>query len=118
MKRKELPSLNGAGWITRRNHFNLTKVQLKHLKTINWLLDGPLRSGRSYVLAVAYVMKAINHPNTWITVHDHYDCRQSDYIQMDTINQLLRTFLTEKHFKIEIRRIDNSFKITQKTGRQ
>ena len=50
----------------------LSTDQKEHLKTAQWLVnDGPRISGRSYVLAMAFLRKAI-HTNQKVFVYDHF----------------------------------------------
>jgi hypothetical protein len=50
----------------------LTPAQLAHLPSLRWLLaDGHRRSGRTFLLAWAFIDKALEHPSRDVQVFDH-----------------------------------------------
>lgn len=50
----------------------LSKDQQKKFEVIQWLTDpmGPRGSGRSYLLALSFVMHSLKY-RTWVTIFDH-----------------------------------------------
>ena len=42
-----------------------------HLEHLNWLLDGARRSGRTYLLAIAFIEHAMRSNGMWIVPFDH-----------------------------------------------
>lgn len=66
----------------------LTKEQMIHYRSIMWLIsEGPRASGRTYLLAIAYISKAMMNPNMRVSVKDHGDC--SDRNLMEQIKNIL-----------------------------
>ena len=49
----------------------LTKLQLKHFDSIKWLYNEDRREGKSYLLALIFIQKAIRTGN-WVTPKDHF----------------------------------------------
>jgi len=52
----------------------LRKDQERYSHALTWLFDDTIktkRTGRTHLLAVTFIKKAINHPNTWVQVFDH-----------------------------------------------
>ena len=51
----------------------LTPEQKKHFVTIEWLInfEENMRMGRTYLLSIAFVKRAIKYPDRWIGVFDH-----------------------------------------------
>lgn len=50
----------------------LSKLQEKHLSAVRWLIaDGPKCSGRSFLMAMCFIEKAIRHPGRSINFFDH-----------------------------------------------
>jgi hypothetical protein len=49
----------------------LTPDQAQHFKSIEWLISGGRGTGRTTVLALVYIKKAIDHPNMDIRIQDH-----------------------------------------------
>lgn len=60
---------------TRNNtlHCNLTPLQELYLPAIEWLIDidSYRRQGRTYLMAVAFIMAAMKRPGMWVQVWDH-----------------------------------------------
>ena len=62
------------------NKTELTKQQTAHLRTVEWLLSDDhedIATGRSTVLAVAYINKALEYPGRRIRVVDHFPAEQA-----------------------------------------
>ena len=53
---------------------NLTKEQSKHFESVKWLLDFTtnIESGKSHVMATAFLAIAIENPREWVNVYDHF----------------------------------------------
>ncbi len=49
----------------------LTADQLRHLRTLDWLVGGARRSGRTHVMAVAIIREASRRPGTYVAIWDH-----------------------------------------------
>lgn len=50
----------------------LTKKQTEYLPVMLWLFEGPRCSGRTFLMAYAFVLTATKH-GQWVTVWDHHD---------------------------------------------
>lgn len=68
---------------------SLTKEQKQHQKSINWLLCGGSRTGRTFVLADTFLKIAFHDKDNWHYVFDHTGNEQtlkhSLIAQMETI---------------------------------
>jgi len=55
-------------------HCNLTQLQEQYLPAIEWLvnIDSYRRQGRTYLMAVAFIMAAMKRPGVMVEVWDHY----------------------------------------------
>lgn len=78
----------------------LTEQQQRAFQALRWLhSDAEIdrRTGRSYVLALAYIHQALNSPaDTWIEVEDHFHGNaQVDYQLFVTIRDVLRVYGTD-----------------------
>lgn len=53
---------------------SLTIEQQKHLNSVEWLInfDENIATGRTTVLAVAFIKRALKHSGEWVKVFDHY----------------------------------------------
>ena len=84
-------------------NMHLTKIQSQFLAGIEWLIDDDaISQGRSTVLAIAFILKAINHPQQRIRVFDHWfgDCHYSAKRMMEIIKGLIsRDKILEKDFE-------------------
>ena len=78
----------------------LSKEQEEYLKAFRWLCGGPLRTGRSYLLAVCFLEIAVLNPDQWIHPFDHVanDVHQRNI--MDTIRRIVpQSFVKVFEFK-------------------
>ncbi len=50
----------------------LTDYQLKTFDFIEWLFYGPRATGRTYLLVTLAICKALEMPNQWINIQDHF----------------------------------------------
>jgi hypothetical protein len=60
--------------------YQLTYQQFEALKALDWLFDERedlRRQGRTLVLALSYVMRALAHPGEWVVVRDHIPTLQA-----------------------------------------
>lgn len=71
--------------------FNLTETQQKHLEAIEWLLDFNIniRSGRSYLMAVAFIRMAIRHPKQRVYVYDHFPGQRDKERMLDSVRRII-----------------------------
>lgn len=72
----------------------LSNIQTAALDIIEWLIDDSIRSrqsGRSTLLAVAFIRKAIRRPKRKVVVFDHYPTMQAKESLMANIQQMIRT---------------------------
>lgn len=53
----------------------LDRKQKESLNAVGWLLYGPRGSGRSWVMACAAVVNALNNPGMTFTIYDHMGSR-------------------------------------------
>lgn len=79
---------------------NLTREQVKHLPSIEWLVADtrPDRySGRTTVLLYALILKAINNPNVYVPIIDHYPLSKLHFEV--NVGRLLKIMLQDIEFK-------------------
>lgn len=77
-------------------HCNLTPLEKEYLPAIEWLvdLDSYRRQGRTYLMAVAFIMAALKKPGMVIQVWDHAFRLARDFelgrrFILDTIERIL-----------------------------
>jgi hypothetical protein len=60
-------------------NFRLTKLQQKYLKAIEWLIspEDNRRSGRTTLMAIAFIKWALTHPERWIDIFDHFPTEEA-----------------------------------------
>lgn len=92
----------------------LTDVQKEHLRSALWLIDGNRGSGRTTVLAIAFLKKAKNNLGEWIKVFDHDAHPMSTKNMIAEIGRLFSHCFNQKRYEIEIKLCDNSFRILSK----
>jgi len=88
----------------------LTAEQKKHLVTIEWLInfEEHIRQGRTRLLAIAFIKRALMHRDEWIEVFDHYPTPQAKNILLSWIGNVIskdkelseRTEFKQSRFKI------------------
>ena len=81
------------------NGLHLTKEQHSRFSTIKWLVnDGPRGSGRTFLLALAFIEKAIDcgYP---IYIWDHYHNRESKRFLLDQISKIMQSI---DGYKLEV----------------
>jgi hypothetical protein len=83
----------------------LTDEQQKHLASINWLVSGAVGSGRSTVLAFAFLKKGMRHRGQPVHVFDHNTNRcNRDYV----LNKVLE-LAADAGVKVRVNRLYHSF---------
>lgn len=94
----------------------LTDRQLEAYNGVRFLVSGARCSGRSYLLAIAFVEHCLDHPNEWIKIFDHY----TPFDKTNMFGLISKVFngsdsLTE-HYKLEIDH-DGSMRIITKPSK-
>jgi len=80
--------------------YNLSKQQLMHLPAAEWLIAGGRRTGRSYLLAVVLIEKAIHNKGVWIEIIDHSNvCYQREHF-VTMLECLRSSVMPDKMFSI------------------
>ena len=85
----------------------LTQEQLKHFKSIRWLIGDGLACGKSTVLAMAFIDHAMKYPGQRVRVFDHkkYDNPYMDRLFLDRVMSLITNkkdfifYLTDNSFE-------------------
>ena len=87
----------------------LTEIQKKHIDAARWLfgVDGKFREGRSSLLAIVFIEKAIKEIGNWIKPIDH-----SPYDRDNLIFMILQILDTNKKIRFEYNKNRSEFKIT------
>jgi len=80
--------------------YNLSKQQLMHLPAAEWLIAGERRTGRSYLLAVVLIEKAMDNADQWIEIIDHSNgcCQRENFVAM--LAHLTSSVMPDKMFSI------------------
>lgn len=93
--------------MNKKKLFKLTDNQAEQFKVLQWLISDDEKdriTGRTTLLAMAFMQKALDNRGTWVTVFDHYPDRYSEDRMIHTITQLvpveLRDSLTINDTKI------------------
>ena len=102
-------------------NFGMTKLQKKNFEAVCWLIDGstPKKGimhtsgqGKSYLLAYAFIQKAILNPNIKIYVADHtVFINGGNYYQKffyETIKFIIQNNEYLKNERFELRLIDHT----------
>lgn len=76
----------------------LTKEQNEHLKTVEWLLGDDRASGRSTVMALAFITTAVKKPNNQIEVFDHKQFVRAREHMMLTLDRLTKEMGIREQF--------------------
>jgi len=99
-----------------------TEQQAKYLEAIEWLLDNDNKdyrqSGRSYLMACAFISIAIKNPNKWIRFFDHHRNLIADELMLKYIKSILasdkklldRAEFIDYEFRIISKEADNEIK--------
>lgn len=52
--------------------YKLTKLQKQHLSSLEWLIDDSRAAGKTFLLAVVFIKKALEYRERWIYPFDHF----------------------------------------------
>jgi len=85
---------------------SLTKEQAKHFESIQWLTNpmGPRGSGRTYLLALSFIVHSLNF-RTWVIIYDH----EYPNTKRDLVHQIERIVFGIKNIKVSFRGIHNIY---------
>lgn len=89
----------------------LTSTQKKHLKSIKWLTSHEhidIGTGRTTLLAYAFIQDAIAHPGTRVFLWNHSPMVDSKRYVMETARKMLETW-------DEFKNLDYYFKMSNMT---
>ena len=88
---------------------NLTKLQKKHFDSIKWLFDEKRAEGKTYLLAIIFIQKALR-TGMWVRPMDHFTegGERANMLLMDLIKSLIGEIISKKSL-VEFRR--NEFRI-------
>lgn len=70
----------------------LTELQQKHLASIEWLVSDNRAEGKTFLLAVAFIRKALNNLGQWVYIFDHFAEHKGG---TDNLMFLIRTVLAK-----------------------
>lgn len=91
----------------------LTPEQVKHLGTALWLIhEGSRASGRTSVLATAYLINGMHTTNRWHVIRDHYESRNSFSIIASAIENIAQEMFLSSTYTLEFDRKYNLFRVT------
>ncbi len=93
----------------------LTPTQLEHYKSIEWLVSSPRCQGKSYLLAVCFLKRAIRELGTYIKVFDHYHSYESNKRLLTTIGRIFSEQGMDKNYKFYMSPSAGTFKVDIKT---
>ena len=90
----------------------LTPDQRKHMESIMWLVSpGPVRTGRTHVLAVAFLMVAFRTRGQWVQVWDHVRRRDCNERLLQEIAMTFNKVFEQTGYKLSVSRHDLKIKI-------
>jgi len=99
----------------------LTEEQKKHFVTIEWLVnfEKNMGKGRTYLLAIAFVKRALEYQDRWIEIFDHNQNIQAKKMLLSIIYDILnedkelleKTEFKQYSFRIRNRKLALSDKI-------
>lgn len=79
----------------------LTKDQAAKYETIRWLLaDGPHGQGKSLLMALAFIDRAIDSPGLWVEIFDH---RRNYRATRSLIDNIKIIFDDSKEYRLQIK---------------
>ena len=99
--------------------YKLTKEQSKHLESIEWLISDQRAVGKSFLLALAFIDKAVNNRGMLIRVFDHFPERQATIRLLCTIENIIsqdkklleRTEFEQNGFRINSEQIKRDIEL-------
>jgi hypothetical protein len=81
----------------------LTEQQEKYLEAIEWLISDTPATGKTFLLAIAFIKKAIKFKREWVKVFDHRPYLYcGDYI-LKQISYMLKKLEIEHEIKYQER---------------
>jgi len=78
-------------------NIQLTELQKNHLPTVDWLIDDARAQGKSTLMAVAFIRKALKNPGRMIYVFDHYGGEMGKRHLMNILRQIVESDEELKH---------------------
>lgn len=70
----------------------LSKLQQKHFDSLKWLVSDSRRDGKTYLLAIVFIQKAISKQGEWVRPFDHYP----EIHGLENLMNLIHGLLTDK----------------------
>jgi len=95
----------------------LTPKQEKYLEAVEWLInyDSFRLEGRSFLLAYAFVRRAMSYPGEWVLVFDHYP--HDKYRQSERMMKLVWGIISENEELLKMTEFrEDKFKINLTGG--
>ena len=80
----------------------LTDYQRKHLKTVQWLVSNERVTGRTFVLAWAFVEKAMKNKGELVRVFDHEPWRAATENLIKQIRTITTSLYPDAHFVMRV----------------
>jgi len=97
--------------------FELTETQRKNYSAIEWLLgDGPVGSGRTSLMALVFIRKAMMNLGSWVTVFDHYPSRHNKQHFYAAIRNVFNGQDTLDNYELVINFTESKIKIKYTSG--
>ncbi len=91
----------------------LTKKQKEHYKSVEWLLNDESyrREGRSYLMAVCFIQRALRNRGCWVKVFDHFSRHpMTTRFLLDTVVEIVKND-EGIYEKLEVRQSGFEFRI-------
>ena len=66
----------------------LTKDQEKYLPALKWLVNSPIATGKTYLLATAFIECAVENPGKELVVFDHFPGHRNQELLLQAIFNL------------------------------
>jgi hypothetical protein len=75
----------------------LTETQESHLESLKWLIsdDRHRAEGRTFLLAMAFISKALDHPGRRVYVFDHWHTLRANVEIVSTISHVFNNMVIE-----------------------
>lgn len=87
------------------SHPKLTPEQMQHAKTIEWLLCGPPRSGRTYVLCVVFLEIAAHNLGEKVSLLNNTHGSDSDSAMIAEIKYLFEKHYDTEHYELKVEKL-------------
>ena len=78
----------------------LTKLQEHHLESIQWLISDQRATGKTFLLAWAFIQKALHNRDKGIRIFDHFPERKSDLRLISQIHAIIISEYPQYRFAI------------------